>query len=180
MAFLSTGVIAVAGIGLFPGGARADHLPRHIPVAQAIKDKIGDKPTKSGRITLELPQIAENGNTVPMGFEIESPMTEGDYVKVVHIFAEKNPNPNVASFRFTPGSGKAKVNTRMRLLKSQNIVAIAEMSDGSVYMLKKPVKEQYMDAVLILNLYEISNFMFNSTVENFLLLPVQLYHYLVL
>ena len=78
LALAGTGVIAVAGIGLFPGGAQADHIPRHIDVAKAIKDKIGDKPTKSGRITMELPQIAENGNTVPMGFEIESPMTDGD------------------------------------------------------------------------------------------------------
>ncbi len=135
-----TGVAAVAGIGLFPGGALADHDPAHIPVAQAIKNKIGDKPTKSGRITMELPQIAENGNTVPMGFEVESPMTESDYVKAVHIFAEKNPNPIVGTFRFTPQSGRAKVSTRMRLLKTQNIVAIAEMSDGSLYMTKTPVK----------------------------------------
>ena len=131
-----TGIIALAGIGLLPSGAYADAAA----VAKAIKDKIGDKATKSGRITMELPQIAENGNTVPMGFEIESPMTDGDYVKVVHVFADKNPNPYVATFRFTPESGMAKVSTRMRLLKSQNVIAVAEMSDGSIYMAKTPVK----------------------------------------
>ena len=135
-----TGVVAVAGIGLFPGGARADHGPGHIPFAQAFKAKFGDTPIKSGRITMDLPQIAENGDTVPMGFEIDSPMTTSDYVKAVHIFAEKNPNPVVATYRFTPDSGRAKISTRMRLRKSQNVVAVAEMSDGSVYMAKTPVK----------------------------------------
>ncbi|MCH7865528.1 MAG: thiosulfate oxidation carrier protein SoxY [Proteobacteria bacterium] len=131
-----TGVIVVAGIGILPGAANADAAA----VAKAIKEMIGDKKTKTGRIKMELPQIAENGNTVPMGFEVESPMTESDYVKAVHIFAEKNPQPYVATYRFTPDSGKAKVSTRMRLRKTQNVVAVAEMSDGSVYMVKTPVK----------------------------------------
>ena len=136
LALAGTGVLAVAGIGLFPGAASADAAA----VSKAIMKRIGDKSMKSGRITLELPQIAENGNTVPIGFEVDSPMTDGDYVKAVHIFAEKNPFPDVATFRFTPGNGKAKVSTRMRMLKSQNIVAVAEMSDGSVYTAKKAVK----------------------------------------
>ena len=83
-----TGVVAVAGIGLFPGRARAGHDPGHIRFAQAFKAKFGDTPMKSGRITMDLPQIAQNGNSVPMGFEVDSPMTTGDYVKAVHIFAE--------------------------------------------------------------------------------------------
>ena len=136
LALAGTGIIAVAGIGILPGAANADAAA----VAKAIKEMIGDKKSKTGRIKMELPQIAENGNTVPMGFEVESPMTESDYVKAVHIFAEKNPQPNVATYRFTPESGKAKVSTRMRLRKTQNVVAVAEMSDGSVYMVKTPVK----------------------------------------
>ncbi len=136
LAMAGTGVVAVAGIGLFAGEARADVAS----AAKAIKAKIGDKATKSGRITLELPQIAENGNTVPIAFEVKSPMTDSDYVKAVHIFSEGNPAPDVATFRFTPDSGRARVSTRMRMIKSQNIVAVAEMSDGSVYMSKKAVK----------------------------------------
>jgi sulfur-oxidizing protein SoxY len=131
-----TGVIALAGIGLLPSGAHADAAA----VAKAIKKRIGDKATKSGRIKMELPQIAENGNTVPVAFEVKSPMTGSDHVKAVHLFADKNPNPDVATFRFTPESGVCKVSTRMRLIKSQNVVAVAEMSDGSVYMAKAPVK----------------------------------------
>ena len=130
------GALALVSTSLLPNLAKADAKM----VAEAIKKLIGDKPTKDGKITFELPQIAENGNTVPMGFEVDSPMTDKDYVKSVHVFADKNPHPDVASFHFTSASGRAKANTRMRLSKSQNIVAVAEMSDGSVYMAKAPVK----------------------------------------
>ena len=136
LAMAGTGVIAAAGIGLYAGNAMADPAA----VAKAMAKNIGKKSAKSGRVTLELPQIAENGNTVPIGVEVARPMTDKDYVKALHIYAEGNPSPNVASFRFTPESGKARVSTRMRMIKSQNIVAVAEMSDGSVYMGKKAVK----------------------------------------
>lgn len=106
----------------------------------AMKKILGRRKAKSGRITLEVPQIAENGNTVPVGLSVDSPMTKSDYVKTVHIFADANPNPEVASFHFTPRSGKAYVSTRMRMLKTQNVIAIAEMSNGDVYMAKNNVK----------------------------------------
>jgi len=132
----AAGGLAMVGMTLMPRAALADAGS----VAAAIKERIGDAATMDGRIGLELPQIAENGNTVPIAFEVDSPMTEGDYVKSVHIFADKNPLPNVATFHFTPRSGKARASTRMRLAKTQNIVAVAEMSDGSVYMAKTEVK----------------------------------------
>ncbi|MHC5021228.1 MAG: thiosulfate oxidation carrier protein SoxY [Planctomycetota bacterium] len=94
----------------------------------------------SGIIKLELPEIAENGNTVPLRIEVESPMTADNYVKHVHVFADGNPRPDVASFHFSPASGKAAASTRMRLAKTQNIVAVAEMNDGKVVMAKKEVK----------------------------------------
>lgn len=136
LAIAGTGVVALAGIGLIGGDALADAGA----VKKAMMSRIGEKSPKSGRVTLELPQIAENGNTVPIAVEVQSPMTSKDYVKAVHVYAEGNPNPEVATFRFTPESGKARVSTRMRMIKSQNIVAVAEMSDGSVYMGKKAVK----------------------------------------
>ena len=131
-----TGVVAVSSIGLFAGDAKADPAA----VAKAIKYRIGDKKTMAGAVTLELPQIAENGNTVPIAVEVKSPMTSSDYVKAVHIFADKNPAAEVATFRFTPESGRARVSTRMRMIKSQNIVAVAEMSNGKVHMVKNAVK----------------------------------------
>ena len=133
---LGVGGLAVVGMTLVPRAVLAN--PEDVKMA--IDERIGGAATMDGRISLELPQIAENGNTVPIAFEVDSPMTEGDYVKAVHIFAEKNPLPDVASFYFTPRSGKARASTRMRMLKTQNIVAVAEMSDGSVYMTKTEVK----------------------------------------
>ncbi|MDH3230299.1 MAG: thiosulfate oxidation carrier protein SoxY [Alphaproteobacteria bacterium] len=126
---LTGAAAAAAGAGLLPGIALADKAG----VEAAIRKAVGGATLQSGRITLELPQIAENGNTVPIGIEVDSPMTGSDYVKSVHIFAEGNPNPEVASIHFTPTNGIAKASTRMRLLKTQNVVAVAEMSDGSVY-----------------------------------------------
>ena len=136
LALAGKGVIAVAGVSLLSNKAMADSEA----VVKAIKKSIGEKNLKSGRITLDLPQIAENGNTVPIAVEVESPMTEDDYVKALHVYAEGNPQPDVATYRFSPQSGKARISTRMRMMKSQNIVAVAEMSDGSVYMGKKAVK----------------------------------------
>jgi sulfur-oxidizing protein SoxY len=121
---------------LLPAGAKADSAA----VAKAMKELIGDATPREGRITLELPQIAENGNTVPLTVEVASPMTEQDHCKAVHIFSEQNPLPNVASFRFTPACGQATASTRIRLAKTQNVIAVAEMSDGSVHMAKAEVK----------------------------------------
>ncbi len=133
---IGAGGLAVVGMTLVPRAVLADTAS----MKEAMKERIGDAALQQGRISLELPQIAENGNTVPIAIEIDSPMTESDYVKAVHIFAEKNPLPNVATFRFSPRSGKARAATRMRLLKTQNVVALAEMSDGSVYMASTEVK----------------------------------------
>jgi len=136
MIVVGGGGLAVAGLALLPQAALADAGA----VAEAMKGLIGDRKPQEGRITLDLPQIAENGNTVPLTVEIDSPMTEQDYCKAVHVLADKNPRPDVATFRFTPACGKAAASTRMRLAKTQNVVAVAEMSDGSVYMAKSEVK----------------------------------------
>ena len=109
-------------------------------VAESMKALIGDVTPSEGRIELDLPQIAENGNTVPILIAIDSPMTAEDHVKTVHVFADGNPRPDVASFHFTPACGEATCSTRIRLAKTQNIVAVAEMSNGEVYMAKAEVK----------------------------------------
>ncbi len=93
-----------------------------------------------GLITLTAPEIAENGNTVPISVSVESAMTEDAYVQSVVILADGNPNPDVATFHFTPASGVAKASTRMRLAKTQNVVVAAKMSDGSVYTDSRNVK----------------------------------------
>ena len=107
---------------------------------EAIKKFAGDTKINEGTFTLNTPEIAENGNTVPISIEIESPMSEDDHVKSVAIFADGNPNPEVVTFNFTAVSGVAAAKTRIRLAKTQNIIAVAKMSNGSIEMVKNPVK----------------------------------------
>lgn len=128
------------------GGAAAMALPVGDAVATPeqvsaeIKKLAGDKKPTEGKIKIDLPSIAENGLVVPLGFEVESPMSETDYVKSVHFFAEGNPLPQVAIFHFTPMSPKAAASIRIRLAQSQNIVALAETSKGEFYTARKEVK----------------------------------------
>jgi sulfur-oxidizing protein SoxY len=108
--------------------------------AKELLGKLAASEPKPGRIALKAPEIAENGNTVPVTVTIESPMSDQDYVKAVHLVSEGNPQPGVASFRFTPQSGKAEVQMRMRMAQTQTIVALAEMSDGSFWTASREVK----------------------------------------
>jgi len=133
---LGAGSVALVTLTMLPGLARADKAATDAE----MKKILGGKTAQEGRITLDVPQIAENGNTVQLEVAVDSPMTEKDYVKAVHVFADGNPVPNVASFHFTPASGKAAAATRMRLAKTQNVIALAEMSDGSIYSTQAAVK----------------------------------------
>ncbi|MCC7166490.1 MAG: thiosulfate oxidation carrier protein SoxY [Rhodospirillales bacterium] len=131
------GALAMAGLAAL--GAR----PARASAAEtdaAIKKLVGNAPIKEGKVTLKLPQIAENGNTVPFSVVVDSPMTEKDHVKAIHVFADGNPAPGVASFSLTPRSGKAEISMRMRLAQTQDIRAIAVMSDGQVFMAKQEIK----------------------------------------
>ena len=109
-------------------------------VAEEIKKLFGDKKLLPGKIKLDLPSIAENGLVVPLGFEVESPMTATEYVKSVHFFAEGNPSVGIAAYYFSPLAPKAAAALRIRLAKSQEIVAVAEMSSGEIYTVRKEVK----------------------------------------
>ena len=109
-------------------------------VAAEIAKLYGDKKLESGKIKLDVPEIAENGLVVPVNVDVESPMTDADYVKAVHIFADGNPLPGVVTYRFTPACGKASASTRMRLAQTQNIVCVAEMSNGTLYTASREIK----------------------------------------
>lgn len=89
---------------------------------------------------MELPEIAENGNTVPYTVRVESPMTDAQYVKAVHLLAPGNPLPQISSFFFTPQSGRAVVSSRMRLAQTQEVLVFAEMSDATFYAAKRPIR----------------------------------------
>lgn len=99
----------------------------------AVRQVVGEAAISKGKVTLDLPPIVENGNTVPCTVSVESPMTAADHVRAIHIFNEKNPQPNVISVRLGPRAGRASFATRIRLADSQQVVAIAELSDGSLW-----------------------------------------------
>ncbi|MDI1265296.1 MAG: thiosulfate oxidation carrier protein SoxY [bacterium] len=95
---------------------------------------------KDGKVSIKAPEIAENGNAVPATVTVEGEMTEKSYVKALHIAADGNPNPGVASFTFTPLAGKAEVQLRVRLSQTQKLIAVAEMNDGSLFVASREVK----------------------------------------
>ena len=102
-------------------------------MAAAIRQVVGEASVKPGKIKLDLPPLVENGNTVAMSVSVQSPMTAKDHVKAIHVFTEKNPQPNVISVQLGPRAGRASVSTRIRLADTQKVVAVAQMSDGSFW-----------------------------------------------
>jgi sulfur-oxidizing protein SoxY len=108
--------------------------------AAAIAKFTGGKTPEAGKIAIDLPEIAENGNTVPMSVNVDSPMTVESYVSDIFIVAEANPRPEVVTFRFTPMSGRAEAATRIRLNGTGDVIVIAKTSDGKLYTARKPVK----------------------------------------
>lgn len=133
-------------LALAAGGVAISLLPRPASAqlaapTQAAIDRIrGNRTPEEGRVTLRLPPIAENGNTVPLTVSVESPMTAGDHVKTIYVFADKNPTPDVAIFHLTPAMGRASADTRIRLGQTQDVVAVAEMNDGKLFMTRAEVK----------------------------------------
>ena len=100
---------------------------------EAIRRVVGSAPVRPGKVTLALPPLSENGNAVPVEVRVDSPMTAADHVKSIHLFTEKNPQPNVADFHLGPRAGRASVATRMRLADTQTVTAICALSDGSFW-----------------------------------------------
>jgi sulfur-oxidizing protein SoxY len=129
------GVLVAAGLGASVGPVRAANDSDDL-----IKKFTGGKTPTPGRVKLDLPEIAENGNTVPMTVSVESPMTAQSFVSDVLVVADGNPRAGVVTFHFTPASGVAEANTRIRLARTQNVIAVAKMNDGSFFTGKKEVK----------------------------------------
>ena len=123
----------MAGGGVFLRIATRPALATPETMQEAVRTAIGEATVKKGRVKLDLPPIVENGNSVPCTVSVESLMTAADHVKAIHIFNEKNPQPNVISIKLGPRAGRAAFTTRIRLADSQTVTAIAEMSDGSCW-----------------------------------------------
>ena len=102
-------------------------------LASAIRNVTGGSAVKTGKVKLDVPPLVENGNTVPLTVGVDHPMAPEDHVTSIHVFNEKNPQPNIGNFYLGPNSGRAQVSTRIRLADSQKVVAIARLSDGSFW-----------------------------------------------
>ena len=126
--FLVAGGAAIAA-GALPAAAQQRFQPAH-DIAPLVQKLTGGKAAEKGGIEVELPQIAENGNSVPLRIRVASPMTAQDHVSALHVIAERNPRPLVASFHLGPQSGKAEVATRVRLAGTQKVTVLAALSDG--------------------------------------------------
>jgi sulfur-oxidizing protein SoxY len=99
---------------------------------QAIRQRIGERQPQPGGMTLTLPQIAETGNSVPLSVSVESPMTPAEHVLRIHVFVGGNPEPVAATYHLGGRAGKAEIHTRIRLARTQTVLALAEMNDGTV------------------------------------------------
>ena len=129
--FKFAGTLAAAGAAAMVLVRPAASTPAAM---QAAIDKVtGGVKVDVGKVKLDLPPLVENGNTVACSVSVDSPMTPADYVKAIHIFNEKNPQPNVISVRLGPRAGLASIATRIRLSDTQKVIAIAELSDGSFW-----------------------------------------------
>ena len=105
----------------------------------AIRNVVGEAPIRTGKVKLDIPPLVENGNTVPLTVSVTSPMTVTDYVKSIHVFNEKNPQPNISNFHLGPSAGRAQVSTRIRLADTQKVVAIARLSDDTFWQVAADV-----------------------------------------
>ena len=115
------------GLSVTPAEATPDTM------RAAIKRVVGEGELRQGKVKLDLPPLVENGNVVSLTVSVDSPMTDTDYVKAIHIFNERNPQPNVIGAYLGPRAGRASLSTRIRLADTQNVIAIAELSDGSFW-----------------------------------------------
>ncbi len=127
--------LGMAVVGVFP--RTAGSTPAEMKAA--IAAVTGGAPSREGRVRLDVPPLVENGNAVPCTVSVESPMTPSDFVRAIHVFNEKNPQPHVIGVRLGPRAGRASVSLRLRLADTQTIVAIAEMSDGSFWSARADV-----------------------------------------
>ena len=125
----------LAGVG---GAIALPALPRlacaqATPLEPYLQALTQGAPVRKGKVRLELPQLADNGNSVAMKVSVQSPMTEAEHVKSIHLFSDRNPVTRMASFHLGPRAGRAEVSSRVRLAGSQRVTAVAQLSDGSFW-----------------------------------------------
>lgn len=130
--------LALAGGALASATVDAQLTPnitalRKAALDEAVRKVVGNAPLRAGKVKLDLPPLIENGNSVPLTVSVDSPMTAADHVRAIHVFTEKNPQPNVISAFLGPRAGRARLVTRARIADTGTVTAVAQMSDGSFW-----------------------------------------------
>jgi sulfur-oxidizing protein SoxY len=115
------------------GSADSVHSAAPAALATAVQSFTQGAPVREGKVAIDVAALVENGNTVPITVQVDSPMTVAEHVRRVAIVTERNPQPDVVVFHLGPHNAKASVATRMRLATSQRVLALAELSDGSYW-----------------------------------------------
>jgi sulfur-oxidizing protein SoxY len=131
--FLADAAVLAGGLGLGLSLTVKPASATPATMQAALKKVVGEAALQKGKVKLDVPPLVENGNVVPVTVTVDSPMTATDYVKAIHIFNEKNPQPNVIGAYLGPRAGRATIATRIRLADTQNLTAVAELSDGSFW-----------------------------------------------
>ena len=129
-AFLLMGLLAGSVKAQLPANIEAQ---RKAALEEAMRKVVGGAQLRAGRVKLDIPPLVDNGNVVPLTVEVESPMTAADHVRAIHVFTEKNPQPYVLTAHLGPRAGRARVTTRARIADTGEVIAIAQMSDGSFW-----------------------------------------------
>lgn len=124
-------LVASVSLGAWAWGApaRADE----VELDAAVRSFAGSAAVRAGKVKLDVAALVENGNTVPITVSVDSPMTAESHVKTIAVFNERNPQREVAVFQLGPRAGRASVSTRIRLATSQKLVAVARLSDGTLW-----------------------------------------------
>ena len=135
--FLIAAGSVAGGVGLGAASGPAQATPDEMQ--EAVRKVTGQAPVRRGRVRLDMPPLIDNSNSVPLSVMVESPMTQSDHVKAIHVFTEKNPLPNVVSVYLGPRAGRAGIATRVRIADTQTVTAVAELSDGTFWSGSKSV-----------------------------------------
>jgi len=126
--FIGAGAAVAAAAAL---GARAQGgLAPSQDLSPFLEKITGGKAIERKGVEIEIPAVAENGNSVPTRIRVESPMSAEDHVDAVYVFAPRNPRPHVATFHLGPQSGRAEIATRIRLAGTQKVTVLAALSNG--------------------------------------------------
>ena len=126
-------IASMAGVAALPLMPALRARAAENDLVPLIAKLTGGADVSEGRVRVDTPILADNGHSVPLKLSVDSPMTAADHVRSITLLSDRNPRPLIATYRLGPKSGKAEVATRVRLNGTQQLIAIAQLSDGSFW-----------------------------------------------